>query len=60
MTNRFGPIFVDKLDLERRPQVFAAVVIEVKFGRCASLGEDRRLKRHELCQFPQILGGGGQ
>ena len=42
----------------RRRQALAAVVREVKFGRCASSGEGRRRKRDELGQFPQILGGG--
>ena len=52
--------FVDKLDLERRRQGVAAVISEVKFGRCASRGEDRLRKRDELRQFPKILGGGRQ
>ena len=52
--------FVDKPDLGERRQLFAAVVSEVKFGRCASGGEDRRREGDELRQFPQILGGGGQ
>ena len=29
-------------------------------GACALCGEDRRLMRDELRQFPEILGGGGQ
>ena len=52
--------FVDKPDLGERRQLFAAVVSEVKFGRCASGGEGGRGKRDELRQFAQILGGGGQ
>ena len=47
-------------DLERRRQAFVAVGSEVKFGRCASRGEDRLRKGDELRQLPQILGGGGQ
>jgi hypothetical protein len=38
----------------------AAAAGEAKLSCAASCGEDWHRERDKLCQFPQILGGGGQ
>jgi hypothetical protein len=56
------PVYVDFV--EKPVSVAAAFGIEHGFQKAqlslfASCGEDRRLMRDELRQFPEILGGGG-
>jgi len=57
------PLYVDFV--EKRPSLAFAggrrsAASRAKLGLCALCGEDRRRKGDELCQFPQVLGGGGQ
>ena len=50
--------FVEKPGLLAAATGSARASSEAKLGRSASRGEDRRRKRDEFRQFPQILGGG--